>query len=172
MGSHQERWLVDRASSLEASTVSAASTTSEPGVTGMLLHSDDAEVAMLDSAQLVYSVTRQEPVRNGEFLIESGAATSVCQQSLADSLGGKPNGPGIELRSATGHQFTTTGTRRSACTRETVSTCRATFRSIPRIRDCSDLFSQLDKCETSSRFATLVERYSASSQATESSLSV
>ena len=75
----------------------------------MLLHSDDAEVAMPDSAQWVYSVTRQEPVHNGEFLIESGAATSVCQQSLADSLGGKPNGPGITLRSATGHQFTTTG---------------------------------------------------------------
>ena len=27
-------------------------------------------------------------VRNGEFLIESGAATSVFQQSLAGSLGG------------------------------------------------------------------------------------
>ena len=75
----------------------------------MLLHSDDAEVAMPDSAQWVYSVTRQEPVRNGEVLIESGAATSVCPQSLADSLGGKPHGRGIELRSATGHQFTTTG---------------------------------------------------------------
>ena len=75
----------------------------------MLLHSDDAEVAVPDSAQWVYSVTRQELVCNREFLIESGAATSVCQQNLADSLGGKPNGPGIELRSATGHQFTTTG---------------------------------------------------------------
>ena len=31
------------------------------------------------------------------------AATSVCQQSLVDSLGGVPRGPGVELRSATGH---------------------------------------------------------------------
>ena len=35
----------------------------------------------------VCSVTRQELVRNGEFLIESGAAASVGQQSLADSFG-------------------------------------------------------------------------------------
>ena len=97
---------------MEASIVSAASTTSEPKTTGMLLHSDDAEVAMPDSAQWVYSVTRQEPVRNGEVLIESGAATSVCPQSLANSSGGKPNGRGIELRSATGHQFTTMGNTR------------------------------------------------------------
>ena len=42
-------------------------------------------------------------------MIDSGAATSVCQQSLADSLGGKPGGPRIELRSSRGHQFKTTG---------------------------------------------------------------
>ena len=54
--------------------------------------------------------TKQEsvPIAN-DFLTDSGAATSVCQQSLADSLGGKPRLPGVELRSATGHQFTTTG---------------------------------------------------------------
>ena len=39
----------------------------------------------------------------------TGAATSVCQQSMADSLGGKARGPCVELRSATGHRFTTTG---------------------------------------------------------------
>ena len=97
------------ASSLEASTISAASTGSEPPITGMLIQSDDAEVATSDSAPWVCSATRQEPSRNGDFLIDSGAATSVCQQSLANSLGGKPSGAGIELISATGHQFTTAG---------------------------------------------------------------
>ena len=97
------------ASSLEASAVSAARTTSEAPITWMLLQSDDAEVATPDSAQWVYSVTWLEPVCNRDFLIDSGAATSVCQQSSADSLGGKSRGLGIERRSATGHQFTTTG---------------------------------------------------------------
>ena len=58
----------------------------------------------------MHAVTKQESVPNvNAFLIDSGAAASVCQQSLADSLGGKPRGPGVELRSATGHQFTTAG---------------------------------------------------------------
>ena len=59
----------------------------------------------------MYQVTKQESFPNAnDFLIDSGAATSsVCQQSLVDSLGGKPRGLGVELRSATGHQFTTTG---------------------------------------------------------------
>ena len=62
----------------------------------MLLHSDDAEVAMPDSAQ--WSVFGDEAEsRNGEFLIESGAATSVCQQSLADSLGSKLSGLGTTI---------------------------------------------------------------------------
>ena len=56
----------------------------------MLPQSDDAEVSMADSAQLVCSVARQNLVRNADSLIDSGAATSVCQQSLADSVGGKP----------------------------------------------------------------------------------
>ena len=58
----------------------------------------------------MYSVTKQESVPNAnDFLIDSGAATSsVCQQSLADSLGGKRRGLGVELHTATGHQFTTT----------------------------------------------------------------
>ena len=50
----------------------------------------------------------KESVLN-DFLIDSGAATSVSQQSLADSLGGKPRGLGVEVSSATKHQFTTTG---------------------------------------------------------------
>ena len=38
-----------------------------------------------------------------EFLFDSGAATSLCQQCFSDSLGGKPSGAGVELRSATIH---------------------------------------------------------------------
>ena len=58
----------------------------------------------------MHSVTKPESVPVAkDFLIDSGGATSVCQQRLADSLGGKPRGPGVELRSVTGHQFTTTG---------------------------------------------------------------
>ena len=50
------------------------------------------------------SVTKQESVPNAnDSLIMSGAATSVCRQSLAD------RGLGVELSSATGHRFTTTG---------------------------------------------------------------
>ena len=76
----------------------------------MLIPSDEGGEIPADPAQWMYSVTKQEsvPVAN-DFLIDSGAATSVCQQSLADSLGEKPVGPGVEFRSATGHQFTTTG---------------------------------------------------------------
>ena len=97
------------ASSQETSTVSAASTASEPSVTGMLIQSSDAEIGTSDSTQWLCSRTKREPNRIEDFLIDSGAATSVCQQSLVDSLGGKPGGPAIELRSATGHQFTTAG---------------------------------------------------------------
>ena len=76
----------------------------------MLIQSDEGGEIPADPAQWMYSVTKQESVLNAkDFLIDSGAVTSVCQQSLADSLGGKPRGPGVELRSATGHQFTTTG---------------------------------------------------------------
>ena len=44
-----------------------------------------------------------------EFLFDSGAATSLCQQCFSDSFGGKPSGAGVDLRSATGPRFTTTG---------------------------------------------------------------
>ena len=73
----------------------------------MLIQSDEGETVLANPAEWLYSVTKREPSREG-FLIDSGAATSVCQQSLAVSLGGKPRGR-VELRSATGHQFTTTG---------------------------------------------------------------
>ena len=95
--------------SLETQATPAESTKTEPPITGMLIQFDEGGEIPADPAQWMYSVTTQEsvPIAN-EFLIASGAATLVCQQSLADSLGGKPRGPVVELRSATGHQFTTT----------------------------------------------------------------
>ena len=96
--------------SLETPTTPAESTKTEPPVTGMLIPSDEGGEIPARPTRWMYSVTKQEPVLNAnDFLIDSGASTPVCQQSLADSLGGKPRGPGVELRSATGHQFTTTG---------------------------------------------------------------
>ena len=40
-----------------------------------------------------------------DVLFDSGAATSRCQQCFSDSLGGKPNGAGVDLRSATIHHY-------------------------------------------------------------------
>ena len=75
----------------------------------MLIQSDEGAELSADTAQWMYSVTKREYVIDAnDFLIDSGAATSVCQQSLADSLGGKPRGLEVEFRSATGHQFTRT----------------------------------------------------------------
>ena len=96
--------------SLETPITPAESTKTEPPITGMLIQSDEAGEISADPTQWMYTVTKQESVPNtNDFLFDSGAATSVCQQSLANSLGGKPGGPGVELRSATGHQCTTTG---------------------------------------------------------------
>ena len=85
--------------SLETPITPFASTTTEPPITGMFLQSDEGGEVPADPAQWMYSVTKQESVPNAnDFLISSGAATSVCQQSLADSLGGKPRGPVVEAR--------------------------------------------------------------------------
>ena len=81
--------------------------TTEPPIAGMLMQSDGGEVVPADPAQWLYSVTKRDPSCN-DVLIGSGAATSVCQQSMADSLGRTPRGPGVELKSTTEHQFTTT----------------------------------------------------------------
>ena len=60
----------------------------------MLIQSDEGGEIPADLAQWVYSVTKQGSVPNAnDFLIDSGAATSECPQSLADSLGGKTRGP-------------------------------------------------------------------------------
>ena len=119
----------------------------------MLTQSDEASEIPADPTQWMYSVTKQEsvPIAN-DFLIDSGAATSVCQQSLANILSGKPRGPGVELRSDTGHQFTTTGST-TIClrTRDCVN---------PRTLDCKGRLSRWDKCVTeaiSSSAAVLVE---------------
>ena len=71
-------------------------------------------------AQWLHLVTKRETSRE-ELLIDFGAATSVCQRSLADSLGGKPRGLGVELRSATEHQFTTTSNTTCMSTRDGVN---------------------------------------------------
>ena len=94
--------------SLQTPITPVENTEAEASVTGMLIQADEGEAVPANPAQWPYSVTKREP--SGEdFLIGAGAASSVCQQSLADGLGGKPRGPGAELRSAAGHQFTTTG---------------------------------------------------------------
>ena len=82
------------AASLETPTTPAANNTTEPPITGM---------------RLCQLILRSGCTPYNDFLINSGAATSECPQSLADSLGRKPSGPGVELRSVTGHRFTTTG---------------------------------------------------------------
>ena len=94
--------------SLENPDTPVADEKTEPSTTGMLIQSDEGEAASVDPTRWLYFMTKRENVHN-DFLIDSGAATSVCQQSLVDSLGARPRGPGVELRSATGHQFATTG---------------------------------------------------------------
>ena len=84
------------------------SSTTEPPITGMLMQPDSDELLPIDLTKWMYSVTRHAHGDN-DFLIDSGAATSVRQEKLANSLGGTPTRRGVELRSATGHQFTTTG---------------------------------------------------------------
>ena len=89
--------------SLETPTTPAESTKTEPPITGMLIQPDEGGEIPAGDTQWMYAVTKQEAVPNiNGFLIDAGAATSVCQQSLADSLGGRPRGPVVELRSATG----------------------------------------------------------------------
>ena len=94
--------------SLENPDTLAADEKTEPSITLMLIQSDEGEAVPVDPTQWLYSITKRDFVHN-DFLIHSRAATSVCQQSLVDSLGGIPRGPEVELRSARGHQFTTTG---------------------------------------------------------------
>ena len=77
--------------SLATPITSAENTKTEPPITGMLIQSDEGGEIPADDTQWMYAVAKQESVPNAnDFLIDSGAVTSVCQQSLADSLGGNP----------------------------------------------------------------------------------
>ena len=111
--------------SQETPTTPAENTKTQPSITGMLIQSDESEAVPANLAQWFYSVTKREPIRE-EFLIDSGAVTSLCIQSLGDSLG--PRGPGVELRSATGHQFTTICLR----TRDGVATSSCSAAQVER----------------------------------------
>ena len=111
LGPHEKGLLVEREQqeregrriSGDSDYVSCKNTT-EPPITWMLIQSDGDAVPVAPTKRM-YSVTKYESSPN-DFL---KAATSVCQQSLADSLGSEPSGSGVELKSASGHQFTTTG---------------------------------------------------------------
>ena len=144
----------------------------------MLIQSVESEAVPANPAQWLYSVTKREPSREA-FLIVSGAATSVCQQSLADSLGGKPRRSwcGIQVNYWTSvHERP--ATRRCACAHEMVSTSRDDFQIAPKNTglDCRDQSYQVgqvcDGWATSSRSAVQAERYSTSSLATALSLFV
>ena len=100
-------WLSESAksgkdtASLETPITPADNTKTSSSMTGMLIQSDEGETVPANPAQWLYSVTEREPSRE-EFLIDSGAATSVCQQGLADIWKSKPRGRGVELMPSTG----------------------------------------------------------------------
>ena len=72
--------------SLENPSTPANSTT-EPPITGMLIQSDSDDMQPTDLTKWMYSATRHEPCDN-DFLIVSRAAPSLCEEKLANSLGG------------------------------------------------------------------------------------
>ena len=96
--SHQER---ERHSISE--TANTAASEPESTMTEMLLQSDGSSTEV-DPTKWMFSVANRESNKN-EFLFDCGAATSLCQQCFSDSLGGKPSGAGVELRSATIHHY-------------------------------------------------------------------
>ena len=158
-------WWSESAKSLTdtVSLAPAANNTTEPPITGMLIQFDGGETVPANPAQWLYSVTKRELSRE-EFLIDSGAATSVCQHSLVWN-----SGQPLDTSSQR------PATRRFACAHDTVSTLRVTFRMRPKTLDCRDQSYRLDKSATeasSSRSAELVERYSTSSLATALSCNV
>ena len=163
------------AASLETPTTPAVTvTTTEPPITGMLIQSDEGEAMPSDPTKWMYSMTKRDSPNN-DFLIDSGAATSVCQQSLADTLAGKPRGPGIELKSATGHQFTTTSNTTICLTTRNGINEASDFQIAPKDNGLQRSIISVDKCATearSSRSAALVERSSTSLLAIELSSNV
>ena len=99
--------------SLETPTTPAENTKTEPPITGMLMQSDEEGEIPSDPTKWIYSVTKEVSVPNtNDYLIDSGAATSVCQQRLADSLGGKPRGLRVESQDiSSGRNLATTKMR-------------------------------------------------------------
>ena len=70
-------------------------------MTGMVLpHIGEQSTITTESDQTNWLFTLTARERDeGKFLIDSGAATSVCKQCLV-GIGSKATGPGVELRSA------------------------------------------------------------------------
>ena len=159
--------------SLETPITPVANTTTEPPITGLLIQSDEGGAVLADPTQWLYSATKRVS-SHIDFEIDSGAATSVCQECLADSLGGKPRGPGVELRSVTGHQFTTTGNT-TIClrTRDGINVA-GDFQIAPKNTGLQRSIMSVGQMCDSGNIITFrsMERYSTSSLATESSLNV
>ena len=130
-----------------------------------------AESLPPDPAQWLHSVSEREPSHN-DFRTDSGAATSVCQQSLSDSLPGKHRGPRVELRSVYEHQSTTTGNTTILLRTQDSVNVRCDFQIAPKDTGLQRfIISAGQVCDRGNIITfALVERYSTSSLATESSL--
>ena len=74
--------------SLETPITPAVNTATEPPITRMLIQSDEEEVVPASPEQWLYSGPKREPSHN-DFLIDFGAATSVCQTKARRQLGRK-----------------------------------------------------------------------------------
>ena len=160
--------------SLKTPITPTTNTATEPPITGMLIQSGEGEAVPADPTRWLYSVTKREPSHH-DFRIDSGAATSVCQQSLADSLGGKPRAPGVELKSATGRQFTTTGNTTICLRTGDGINVAGDFQIAPKDTGLQrSVISVGQVCNRGNiiTFRSTLERYSTSSLATDSSLNV
>ena len=86
LGTHEEGWNENAKSAKDSASLETPITPAE----NTKIQSDEGGEVPADDTQWMHAVTKQESVPNANYsLIDSGAATSVCQQSLADSLGGK-----------------------------------------------------------------------------------
>ena len=65
----------------------------------MMPQSDNTSLAVVSTKR---NLSRLANAERQEFLFDCAVATSVGQQSLSDSLGGKPSGLGVKHKSATG----------------------------------------------------------------------
>ena len=149
--SHEEGLLVERPSppsrqEREGHSISGIrepASELESTMTEMLLQSDGSSTAV-SLTKWMFSVANRESNKN-EFLFDSGAATSLCQQCFSDSLGGKPCGAGVDLRSATGPRFTTTGSTQIFMRTRRGVNVSGDFQIGPRRPACRDHSYQLDR---------------------------